>query len=123
KAQAVPKAEDEDVVMGGTGEAREYPPVPGLEHHVDDDTGQHFYHHPSGIQFFWDFEHGDVRPLPSGVRFRIGQSSGTRQTEPEAMDVDTDDDEAPSVQPAEEADDEMEEEYVGKGKKPAGRRR
>jgi hypothetical protein len=119
EAEKVTKAADEDVEMGGTGEAREHPEVAGLQHHVDDDSGQHFYTHPSGAQFYWDFDHDDVRPLPPGVGFRIGQSSGTRQTEPEAMDVD----EAPPVETVEEADDEMEYTNVGKGKNPARRKR
>lgn len=108
-------AVDEDIEMGGTAEVREHPEVAGLQHHVDE-SGQHFYAHPSGAQFFWDFDRDEVRPLPPGVRFGIGQSSGTRQAEPEAMDIDEDEE-------MEEADDEMEEAYVGKGKQPAGRRR
>ncbi|WP_367129458.1 DUF4157 domain-containing protein [Saccharothrix sp. HUAS TT1] len=120
-----PKAEDakaaqpveEDVEMGGTEDDREHPEVRGLQHHVDE-SGQHFYTHPSGAQFFWDFEHGDVRPLPPNVRFQVGQSSGARQAEPDAMDVD----EEPPAR-VEESDDEVEETYVGKGKNPARRRR
>ncbi len=116
KAEGATQEADEDVEMGGTAEVREHPEVAGLQHHVDE-SGQHFYAHPSGAQFFWDFDHDEVRPLPPGVRFAIGQSSGTRQTEPtpqsepESMDIDEDEDE------------EMEETYVGKGKNPAGRRR